>query len=721
MEVEWLLAFVPPGTVAAPGPGMLYLDVGGSFGPGVIDHHHGTTRPCSAARQVYDRPDFAYGHLVDAWRSRIHPGGSATRCVLRLVLHDGPDLDAMTSACLVRHLVEEGAFPTWSRAAVEYADRVDQGHERLGRGPQGYALYPLILMVMNVGEDLLRAHAATCLGREYRGDELRAWLGIGLVEEIHRAGPHDSSGLPAAWAELVRELSERLDADRETYERLVREADGPDPILRRLGAIRVPSDEDGRTVEVNGAAIVRPHDCACNKLYMRSEGLDGHPAPLTVIRMRESPGMKPGRSQFVIALDPDAKVGERRPNLRGLGAALEELEQERRKQLGIEAIAERQGPARYPEHPGIKDPWYDGRGHEYTIVDSPFSGSVLSFRDIESLLCEIAAGPDFSGPFWEPTVRGSVIAPHADPRDARSGRSRGGGRRLDRLREEVQAFRTGGTWSRDFLVVAVDVSEAWGSRPIERLARIVVGGEYRIIEIDLGRCHVGYLGVLVVRRPGMDGFDCEVSVDGVMSGVKPIVQLVRNLEEIQGRVSGDRDAGAASAAGCRSLLRDFTASVADFRMGQSRERSADVIDVVREIEDRIDLEERIVGLGQLIERLTEDSQRSLAAQLNRVVLALGLFGVLQTAAAVTEGFGWAMGKAWVLFLLFVAMLLMCVLLLGGPWLVLIKSWLDRGAWGRRLGDMFLDDIEVDASRRGSPAEPAVNAPDRPVSAMREDR
>ncbi|MBT5491004.1 hypothetical protein HOK00_01475 [bacterium] len=37
-----------------------------------------------------------------------------------------------------------------------------------------------------------------------------------------------------------------------------------------------------------------------------------------------------------------------------------------------------------PNRPGydIPDPWYDGRAHDYTIIDSPRIGTILNFNEI---------------------------------------------------------------------------------------------------------------------------------------------------------------------------------------------------------------------------------------------------------------------------------------------------------------------------------------------------
>lgn len=38
------------------------------------------------------------------------------------------------------------------------------------------------------------------------------------------------------------------------------------------------------------------------------------------------------------------------------------------------------------------DPWYDGRAHHYTIVDSPREGTLLSAEEIEDVFLAFAKG-----------------------------------------------------------------------------------------------------------------------------------------------------------------------------------------------------------------------------------------------------------------------------------------------------------------------------------------
>ncbi len=79
-------------------------------------------------------------------------------------------------------------------------------------------------------------------------------------------------------------------------------------------------------------------------------------------------------------------------SLRGLGALLDQAEAARRQELyGVDdrAVDLKTGepkPARsgYPN----SDPWYDGRAHGDTIVDSPRSGTVLTADEIERIVVQ---------------------------------------------------------------------------------------------------------------------------------------------------------------------------------------------------------------------------------------------------------------------------------------------------------------------------------------------
>ena len=67
---------------------------------------------------------------------------------------------------------------------------------------------------------------------------------------------------------------------------------------------------------------------------------------------------------------------------------IEDKENEKCQNLGITRYSkDRQENISYTNRPGYEspDPWYDGRGHNYEIIDGPMSGSVLTVEEIGSI------------------------------------------------------------------------------------------------------------------------------------------------------------------------------------------------------------------------------------------------------------------------------------------------------------------------------------------------
>ena len=91
-------------------------------------------------------------------------------------------------------------------------------------------------------------------------------------------------------------------------------------------------------------------------------------------------------ARCIISVRPDSNL-----NLRGLGALLEKAESEKRKNH-FHGIDDRvtdlvSGKPKTPRTGySNSDPWYDGRGHGFTIIDTPRDGTFLSPEEIEDIL-----------------------------------------------------------------------------------------------------------------------------------------------------------------------------------------------------------------------------------------------------------------------------------------------------------------------------------------------
>jgi hypothetical protein len=687
LEIEWRIAFVKPGTVAVPGVDAIYLDVGGKLCPGIIDHHQGTPRASSAARLLFEHPELVMEHLVAPWQRALLALGAkkgAERTVRpTVVIHESPDFDALVTAHLAMSLVEHGQFPKHAKALVEYADRVDQGFERFDYRNPKPLLYPLILALSHIdADDAVALHNTHTSVHAGSADEARFFIGQKLIKRwaaFDRPGAGTTLEKDAGDPEVnyvlsgtkwVCELNRRLAEAVGAFERLKQERS-----VVCVGDIEVPVGA-ASTTKLLGSAIPRFHPLALNKFYLRNEGADGRPTPLTVIHgwmSDASTGL--GRARFIISIDPTFKIADERPSLRGLAAALEWKEAEVRR--GIEgAVEERCGAARFPEFPGNRDPWYDGRGHDYTIVDSPQCGTCLSFEQVLEVL---------RAPFWDPIVRESVVVHFARTGSPRSTVRMG--TRVGEIVETLNTIRGGsGDGQPPFQLVVADLNPGWGPTAVADFARFVAGGAYDRLSNSLGECYVGARGVLVDSRcPREDA-------EALQAHFERIARLLTALTEIDAEIA-EAGADELPSSRCRALLRRYTQQVAQFYKSRTMNLGTDSIELCRLVEEQLDLQARTDGVGRLLQHLNEEQERADEQRLNRLVFVVGFFGVVQAFAALldiselwpnpTDGLPRVVGQqAWVFSALVYTSLLMLLIVVVGL-VVLLGGGLKRGRARRR--------------------------------------
>ena len=113
--------FIPIGSLVTPSDGVVYLDVGNRLEPGVIDHHHPGAPELCTAQLVLENHDFIISQVQDN-------GGEHT---LNIVVHDYPDLDAITSVYFARFLAGGGKVLASFKNLARYVHEVDKGFTRL--------------------------------------------------------------------------------------------------------------------------------------------------------------------------------------------------------------------------------------------------------------------------------------------------------------------------------------------------------------------------------------------------------------------------------------------------------------------------------------------------------------------------------------------------------------------------------------------------------------
>ena len=645
LNVTWRYSFLPAGSVVNPLADTVFIDVGGRLEPGVIDHHHANAGKCSSARLLVDHPGFVHEHLVAPWiatnRLQQIRGRSWTPTI---VMHRSPDFDSIVTTYLVQSLVTEGMFPAGHERIVAYADRVDGGLERPALPDQRFELYPLILMLQNVRPDspglpntrlhhlaevagVASAHEAV----EISDDELGLRLGIHLVHlwltisnATAEAARKDlrSTPLAAALGQSLEEDAERFAKAKERYD--------------FLGSVTLPSVSHepvalpaGRLVACRCgqvACVCNTQPIACDKIYLRlgNGSADIPPTPLTIIekprRIRE--GITIPRHHWVISIDPspdaDATPRASRATLEGLGASLEWAEQRRRQLLGVDPAA-RHGVTRFPEYLHVADPWYDGRGHHYTIVDTPQDGSVLSAAEVTAILksefwdplCESAAAWHWTGADWQ--------ALHADklsPQD-------------HRLKQFLRITAT--TADGRYAIAVVKVHAGWSPERITDALREFVSGNPKPLPLVCGSAYIGPSNTLVLLAT-------DAAAPPPSRFIGTLLSLHRELGAIEQEArSQGGEAPPSSGAKCRELRKHFINAISEYHAPPNRTGESPDDRVIRlAMEEVLRIDRRRECTGELLQLLDDEEQEVSEWRLNRLGLILAMMGVMQTVIAAFE-------------------------------------------------------------------------------------
>jgi hypothetical protein len=360
----------------------LFLDVGGDLRVGVLDHHHFRVFEASAARMVERFPDYV--------RGAVDTDGSEP---LTIVVHENPDLDSVVAAALALEVLE-GEPDDAVRRLAAYVDRVDSG--RLGTCfGNPFSLYSAYAQILH---DLTEQYASS--GED---DGARKWsevmeAGIDLVRSVLGRARDQNLAIESIDAfACEKSLNRKRDRefalrDRERYESKMT---SPDTRVRKV-RVRLPLPIGGLQ-DLNGLLVrnVQGGNVQDRVLYFKdwartdsSRNPESGGFPLLCVFEERAKGEK-GRCW--ISLRPDDG-----PLLTGLGRMLEEAEvRARMERLGEDSrwIDPKTNQTRDPR-PGFEnpDPWYDGRGHDHRIIETPADGTVLSADEIEAILLEYGRG-----------------------------------------------------------------------------------------------------------------------------------------------------------------------------------------------------------------------------------------------------------------------------------------------------------------------------------------
>lgn len=370
-NIEVKFEFVRNGTTAeqTPEENTIWIDVGNKMEKGVIDHH-GEKKDDSvcATEMVFKHPELVLQNITNSNE-------------LTIVGHILPDFDCVASAYLVKKLAENGELTPEMEKVVEYAKLTDTGKVNPGRND-----------VKNP-YSILNAFAYMPENRGVSFDELNNNImknGFKLIDyclERIKQNPELSFDSP----ELIedncpfREEISLLEQASKEYEQALEISDKTELALPTL---------DGKAKKVPAVFV---NDIPENELtqdmmknWLRDDGFVFTSIPVyDSHRFRTDDGQVMDdvkTSRAILSVAPQKGV-----NLEELGKIIEDKESGKCAELGIRRYSKgRDGSISYENRPGYEspDPWYDGRNHNYEIIDSPSSGSVLSVEEINEIAKE---------------------------------------------------------------------------------------------------------------------------------------------------------------------------------------------------------------------------------------------------------------------------------------------------------------------------------------------
>jgi hypothetical protein len=372
--VRWEYAFVGFGSRVQSTTGQVCVDVGGELCPGVLDHHQINSDAASSSEAVgssselvVKHPEYVYHHLASQiLEARARGEQVAGReVVYRIVTHRSPDWDGVVAVHLIQHLLSQGCFPRYHEALVQYASRVDQG---------GFTLHHYAKQRQDAGRFEVPAHPgkAPFAPAGESEQQPRVWNVADprdpIVSEFLQL-PHIG--------QLMIENLER--SDHRTLERSLE-------LLKRVLHQLNSEDRKGGIFEWDFS-----QGSACREWTKEEQFRD------VVEALREDPERwktdAKDAGEFEVALPTtegstlrcvkglpeiqDQDPEQPKVHLCGLGRALEREECIEREKKGKPRLL----PPRWPDVTN-RDPWYDGRDKDYTICDSPRTGTELSYARI---------------------------------------------------------------------------------------------------------------------------------------------------------------------------------------------------------------------------------------------------------------------------------------------------------------------------------------------------
>jgi hypothetical protein len=351
IEPNWRVREIGSQTAVGSLPGNIFIGWGGFVKEGVLDAQD--TPYKSAAELLFQRRELVYNHLLRGLNENHQSGLRPQIQQLELTFcYKNLNWDALCCYVLCDHLVRTGEFPNWARELVESANAVNQGEAILD--DKGSAPFALFYALTNQVSDI-DLQTVFPKGKDLVED----------IAQLRKSEPRSSTNTFLCPILDKQRYSELIASNQQDYEHFINDFHSGHKFEMQL-----PCSEEGNPDETRNAKVLFIENVPQSRLfiYWGRAHFD-----LMVYQKQEtsSEGM-----HWSFSIQP-----KRGFSLRGLGYHFEKFEATNRK--------DRKGLSRWGDdnYSDNNDPWYDGRNHQYCLVESPRSGTKISTPDeIKQLL-----------------------------------------------------------------------------------------------------------------------------------------------------------------------------------------------------------------------------------------------------------------------------------------------------------------------------------------------
>lgn len=384
-----------------------FLDVGNSldFTNGLIDNHHFNSSKYDKKTEFKSIATVIYKHEKEI---KDYIKSMENIDFTEIIVHEEPDIDCITSAYIIQKYLKDEVIPEDMKILIECVEKIDSGKMQIEKGKP---LNPCFILYA-ISEIAIRENKNNNLN----SDEYIMEKGLKLIDFIVnelKLLSKDNKSLENIDVSKNDLFSEELKLFQDDYNKYILELNNPEICEKTKIKLPLLNNDKNDIKEVDALFWNKVPECMLHKYWARQDETaplgEGYICTFIPTQIMEDASCNrhdEKRNELfkdiktckvIISVNPDSDVC-----LKGLGELLERGEREKEVQVfgSYPHIWRSRKRARFwEEWCDNEDPWYDGRNSDFTIVDAPSSGSLMTIEEIRHIFNN----------FKVPIVEGNLI------------------------------------------------------------------------------------------------------------------------------------------------------------------------------------------------------------------------------------------------------------------------------------------------------------------------